>query len=101
MRESGGELDESSSGRPKQSRRYSPANRAPGLRRVPDEPVGRAVLFSLIFHAVLVFALVRLTDALPEKSGADISLVLAHPMEPVAPSTPPTPHGDRPPAASI
>lgn len=100
MRESGGELDESSGERPRPSRRYSPANRAPGLRRVPDEPVGRAVLFSLIFHAVLVFALVRLTDALPEKSGADISFVLADSMESVAASTPPTPHGERPAAAS-
>ncbi len=96
MRESGGELDESS--RPKHSRRYSPVNRAPGLRRVPDEPVGRAVLFSLIFHAVLVFALVRLTDALPEKSGADISFVLADSIESVAASTPPPP-GQRPAAA--
>ena len=99
MRESGGELDESSRERPKHSRRYSPANRAPGLRRIPDEPVGRAVVFSLIFHAVLVFALVRLTDALPEKSGADISFVLADPIESVAVSTPPTPHGERPAAA--
>ena len=99
MRESGGELDESSRERPKHSRRYSPLNRAPGLRRVPDEPVGRAVLFSLLFHAVLAFALVRLTDALPEKSGTDISFVLADTMESVAVSTPTTPGGERPAAA--
>ena len=99
MRESGGELDESSRGRPKHSRRYSPLNRAPGLRRVPDEPVGRAVLSSLIFHAVLVFALVRLTDAPPEKSGADVSFILADIVTSDPVPTPTTPRGERPSAA--
>jgi hypothetical protein len=96
MREPGGELDESSRGRLKHSRRYSPLNRAPGLRRVPDEPIGRAVLSSLILHAVLVFALVRLTDGPPEQSGADISFVLADTVESVAVFTPRTSRGERP-----
>ena len=99
MRESGGELDESSRGRPKHSRRYSPLNRAPGLRRVPDEPIGRAVLSSLVFHAVLVLALVRLTDALPEKSGADVSFILADIVASAPVPTPTTPRGERPSAA--
>jgi hypothetical protein len=97
MREPGGELDESPRRRrSEQPRRYSPLNRTPGLRRIPDEPIGRAVLSSLLFHAILVFALVRLTEAPPERSGADVSFVLADPVESVTVSTPLTSRAERP-----
>ena len=99
MREPGGELAESPRGRPKHSRRYSPFHRAPGLRRVPDELIGRAVLSSLVFHAVLIFALVRLTDAPPEKPGADVSSILADLVASAPVTTPTTPRGGRPAAA--
>ncbi len=99
MREPGGELDESSRGRPKHSRRYSPLNRAPGLRRVPDERVGRAVLASLVFHAVLIFTLVRLTDAPAEKPGADVSSILADLVASAPETTPAPPRVGRPAAA--
>jgi hypothetical protein len=77
MPEPEGQLDEASPGGTRHSRRYSPFNRAPGLRRVPDEPIGRAVLSSLIFHAVLIFALVRLTDAPPEVPRPEVTFILA------------------------
>ncbi len=59
------------------SRRYSPFNRAHGLRRLPDEMVGLAFLASLILHVALIMSLVRLTNALPERPGGeDVPTVL-------------------------
>ncbi|MGH7402908.1 MAG: hypothetical protein ACREKQ_10800 [Candidatus Rokuibacteriota bacterium] len=77
MSEADGQFAESTTrwlGRP---RRYSPFNRSHGLRRVPDEPIGLAFLSSLILHAVLIWSLVRLTDAPAERPGADVSVILA------------------------
>jgi hypothetical protein len=59
------------------SRRYSPLNRAPGLRRVPDEPVGFGFTASLLLHAVLAMAVIHLTDAPAQKSALDVSAMLA------------------------
>ena len=96
MPESGGQLAESSRERPSHSRRYSPFRRAPGLRRVPDEPIGRAVLFSLVFHAILIVTLVRLTDAPHEKAAADVSAILADLLASAPAVTPAPPLGERP-----
>ena len=57
------------------SRRYSPLNRAYGLRRLPDELLGLAFLGSVILHVALVMSLVRLTNALPERPGGDVVLM--------------------------
>lgn len=71
------------------SRRYSPFNRAHGLRRLPDEMVGLAFLASLILHVALVMSLVHITHALPERpGGADVPTVLMD-LAAVTPSDPP------------
>jgi hypothetical protein len=72
------------------SRRYSPLNRAHGLRRVPDEPVGLGLIASLTLHAALAMSLIHLTDAPPQRAGADITAVLAD-LASVAPVSPPGP----------
>lgn len=71
------------------SRRYSPFNRAHGLRRLPDEMVGLAFLASLILHVALIMSLVRLTNALPERPGGeDVPTVLMD-LAAMTPSDPP------------
>ena len=72
------------------SRRYSPLNRAHGLRRVPDEPVGLGLIASLTLHAALAMTLIHLTDAPPQRAGADITAVLAD-LASVAPVNSPGP----------
>jgi hypothetical protein len=72
------------------SRRYSPLNRAHGLRRVPDEPIGLAFIASLVLHAGLAVSLIHLTDAPPQRSVADVSAILAD-LAAVAPASPPGP----------
>jgi hypothetical protein len=57
------------------SRRYSPLNRAYGLRRLPDQLLGLAFLASVILHVALVISLVRLTNALPERPVGDVVLM--------------------------
>lgn len=89
MRQPEGRPVELPAGRPDRSRRYSPLNRAPGLRRVPDEPIGLAVLSSLLLHAVLVTALVHLTDAPPETGAADISSIMMDVAAAAPGATPP------------
>ncbi len=74
--ESGGVLVEASADLPARSRRYCPFNRAAGIRRVPDEPIGLAVGSSLVFHIVLIMAVVRLTAAPPQMPGAEVSAIL-------------------------
>ena len=70
------------------SRRYSPLNRAHGVRRVPDEPVGLGFIASLTLHAALAISLIHLTDAPPQKAGADVTALLAD-LAAVAPGNPP------------
>ena len=70
------------------SRRYSPLNRAHGVRRVPDEPVGLGFIASLTLHAALAISLIHLTDAPPQKAGADVTALLAD-LAAVAPVNPP------------
>lgn|GEM_PF-1934977 len=72
------------------SRRYSPLNRAHGVRRVPDEPVGLGFIASLTLHAALAISLIHLTDAPPQKAGADVTALLAD-LAAVAPVNPPGP----------
>src|SRR5262252_5659366 len=55
--------------------RYSPFNRSHGLRRLPDDVIGAAVVCSVLFHAVMVFGLVRAMQAPRWFPGAEISLV--------------------------
>lgn len=57
------------------SRRYSPLNRAYGLRRLPDQLLGLAFLASVIVHVTLVMSLIRLTNALPERPVGDVVLM--------------------------
>src|SRR5262245_24232325 len=56
-------------------RRYSPFNRSHGLRRLPGDVIGAAVVCSVLFHAVMVFGLVRAMQAPRWSPGAEISLV--------------------------
>ncbi len=70
-----GQLAESPGGWLRPSRRYSPFNRSPGLRRLPEEGLGFAFIGSLLLHAALIFGLVRATEAPPWSLGADMSLV--------------------------
>ena len=82
------------------SRSYSPLNRAHGLRRLPDEFLGRAFLASLILHGVVVMSLFRLTDALPERPGGEailMDLTAGAPTGPPAsvPAPTPAPPGKR------
>jgi hypothetical protein len=72
------------------SRRYSPLNRAHGLRRVPDDTVGLGFIASLVLHAGLAVSLIHLTDAPPQRSAADVSALLAD-LAAVAPASPPGP----------
>jgi hypothetical protein len=91
MSELGGRFDEPSARRLMRSRRYSPANRAHGLRRIPDEPIGFTFFSSLILHAVLVLSLVHITVTLPEKPGADFGAIFMDLVE-AAPDLAPHTH---------
>jgi hypothetical protein len=82
------------------SRRYSPLNRAHGLRRLPDDLLGLAFVASLLLHVALVGSLVRLTDALPETpAGEDVTTILAD-LTAGTPAGPPAPVHAAPPARS-
>ena len=94
------QLVEASTGRPDRTRRYSPFDRAVGLRRVPDEPIGLAFFSSLALHALLILAVVRLTDAPPEIPGADVSSILVD-VAASAPPAAPVPAGSRREAAPV
>src|SRR5882724_9358680 len=95
------QLAESRSGWSRRSRRYSPFNRSRGLRRVPDEPIGFAVVCSLLFHATLIFALVQVTDAPPWSPGADTSLVSMADLVASVPTGPQRADADSPGPASV
>src|SRR5690242_1781834 len=68
-------LAESGGGWLRRPRRYSPFNRSHGLRRLPDDAIGIAVICSVVLHTVLVFGLVRATQAPRWSQGAEASLV--------------------------
>ncbi len=60
-----------------QPRRYSPLNRAYGLRRLPNESYGLPIVASLILHVVFLAGLVSVTNAPVERQCADVSAILA------------------------
>ena len=56
-------------------RRYSPFNRSHGLRRLPDDVIGVAVVCSVLFHAAMAFGLVQATQAPRWSPGAESSFI--------------------------
>jgi hypothetical protein len=83
------------------SRRYSPFNRAYGLRRLPDDLFGVSFLASVILHAALLASFIRLTDALPGRSGGEnVSAVLMD-LTAEVPAGPPAPATALPPVPSV
>lgn len=68
--------------------RYQPVYRSPGLRHLPNEPVGLAFICSLLFHAALIFALVLVTESPPWSRGADVALLGAADLVPSPPVDP-------------
>jgi hypothetical protein len=72
-----------------QPRRYSPLNRAHGLRRLPNESYGLPIVASLALHVVFLAGLVSLTNAPVERQSVEVSAILAD-LAAAAPAGDPT-----------
>src|SRR5258706_8642244 len=72
----------------RRSRRYSPFDRSPGLRRLPDNAIAFAIIGSLVVHAVLIVCVARVTEAPPWSVGADMSLFSVGDLAPSVPASP-------------
>jgi len=73
----GNRLAGSPSASPRHLRGYSPFNRTPGLRHLPDDRLRLSFVCSLLLHALLVILMVRVTDVPAGGAGAAVSSVLS------------------------
>jgi len=70
----------------RRSRRYSPFDRSPGLRRLPDDAIAFAFILSVLLHAALIVWVVRVTQVPTWSVGADMSLVSIGDLVPSVPA---------------